>query len=75
MEQLLKYILEKLVSTSDKIKIEKKEEDSQIIFTITLDDEDKGRIIGKGGRNIKAIRDILVIIAKQNRQRVFLKVE
>lgn len=75
MEELLKYITQKLASKPKSVEISKSEEDSQVTFTIKLDDEDKGKIIGKGGKNIKAIRDILSIIARQEQKRVFLKVE
>lgn len=75
MEELLKHILQKLSSKPKKIKIDKQEEDLLMTFTITLDDEDKGKIIGKSGRNIKAIRDILSILARQKQKRVYLKVE
>jgi len=75
MEELLKYILQNLVSKPEKISISKKEEGADITFIIQVDDEDKGKIIGKGGRNIKAIRDILVVLAKRSQQKVFLKIE
>ncbi|MFC1780091.1 KH domain-containing protein [Patescibacteria group bacterium] len=75
MEDLLKYILEKLATKPDKVKIEKKEEGSEVIFNIDADDDDKGKIIGKGGGNIKAIRTILAIIARKEEKRVYLNVE
>ena len=75
MEELLKYIIEKLVSKPKKVKIERIDEEFGTTFQIDLDDEDKGRIIGKGGSNIKAIREILAIIAKREGQRVFLKID
>jgi predicted RNA-binding protein YlqC (UPF0109 family) len=75
MEDLLKYLLEKLATKPKEINIDKKEEDQNIIFTIRAADEDKGKFIGKGGVNIKALRSILAIIAKRENKRVFLNVE
>lgn len=74
MKELLSYILNALCEKPEKIEIEESSEDENITFNITIDDEDKGRIIGKGGLNIKAIREILAIIAKRENKRVFLKI-
>lgn len=75
MQELLQYILEKLSEKPEKVNIQKEEDEFGITFSITADEEDKGRLIGKGGANIKAIRNILAILAKQKGQRVFLKIE
>ena len=75
MEKLLKYVLEKICSKPDAINIEKVEEDSYITFTISLDEDDKGKVIGKHGRNIKSIRQLLVILAKQENKTISLNVE
>ncbi|MBU0976775.1 MAG: KH domain-containing protein [Patescibacteria group bacterium] len=75
MEDLLKYILEQIASSPEKIKVERSDEEAATVFTINAKDEDKGKIIGKGGKNIKAIRDIVSIIARKENKRVFLKVE
>lgn len=76
MEDLLKYILAQLVTEPDKVTVDKvEEEESEVVFSIDAEDKDKGRIIGKGGKNIKAIRDIISIIARKENKRVYLKVE
>lgn len=75
MEELLKFVLEKLSEKPDEIKVTQSEENSEIVFTIEASDEDKGRIIGKGGKNIKAIRDIVSVIARKEGKRIYLKVE
>lgn len=75
MEETLKFILEKITNNPDKISLEKVEEDKMITFNITLADEDKGLVIGKQGRTIKAIRDVLGVMAARDGVKVFLKIQ
>jgi hypothetical protein len=75
MEDLLKFILEKICTKPEELKIENKEENEETIFIIHAHDDDKGRIIGKSGNTIKAIRTILRIPAKQQNKRIMIKVE
>lgn len=73
MKKLLEYIVKGLVKNPQKVRIvEKKGENEQPIFIIKTADEDKGIVIGKGGRVINAIRTIISIKA---RSRTEVKVE
>jgi predicted RNA-binding protein YlqC (UPF0109 family) len=75
MEELLKLLIENIIENPDKLKIEKEEQGGEVTFNINADDSDKGKIIGKGGGNIKALRTILSIIARKEDKRVYLNVE
>ena len=75
MEELLKFILEKICTKPEDIKIDKTEENGEIVLTIHANEEDKGRIIGKSGNTIKAIRTILRIPARREEKRVMINVE
>lgn len=70
MKEVLLYILENIALTPDKITVEEKESDGQIDFYITCDEDDIGRIIGKNGKVIKAVRRVLGIIAVKEGKRV-----
>ncbi len=75
MLELLHYIISKIVTDPSTVKIEVKEEDSDtIVFMLDLPEEERGVIIGKAGMNIRAIRNILSIIAKRENKRVYIKV-
>ena len=75
MEDTLLFILKKLSSKPKEVSVSKSEENDHIIFSLELDEEDKGKIIGRQGRNIKSIRQILSVIAKRNNKTVSLNVE
>ena len=52
-EELVKYIASNLVENTDEIKIETVEEENKIILKLTVDENDKGKIIGKNGKIAK----------------------
>jgi len=57
-EELVRYLVESLVESPESLSIEKTESDGGLRFEITLDPEDVGKVIGRGGRIIKAIRTL-----------------
>jgi predicted RNA-binding protein YlqC (UPF0109 family) len=75
MLELLHYLISKIVETPDDVKIEAKEEgEGSIVFYVEVPEEQRGVIIGKQGMNIKALRNILSIIAKRENKRVYIKI-
>jgi hypothetical protein len=67
MKDTLLFILQKLVDHPDDVRVEEQNDDSKIILTIHANQEDIGKIIGKSGRIIKALRDLIKLMAtKQN---------
>ena len=70
MKQLLLDIVNSIVDHQDKVKLEEStDEEGNINFLLTVDPEDMGKIIGKEGKVIKSIRNIIRIPAiKQNKK-------
>ena len=69
MKKTLQYIISSIVSDPKKVKIEEKEENGIINFKVEVADEDMGRVIGKQGKVIRAIRSTMTIPAiKQNKR-------
>lgn len=57
-EALVRYLVESLVDDPESVEIAVTESDDAITFEITLDPSDVGKVIGRGGRIIKAIRTL-----------------
>lgn len=70
MKKALLYIISSIVEKPDEVKIEEKEENGTIQFTINLAKEDMGRVIGKGGKVIRAIRNVMKIPAIKQEKRI-----
>lgn len=74
MKELLEYIAKNVTKHPEDVKVEEVADGTNITLNLTLNDEDKPLIIGKLGRNIKAIRDTVALIAVREGKRVYIKV-
>lgn len=72
MKKTLEFILKSLVENPDKIEIDEKEEDGVITYTISAAEEDMGKIIGKGGKVIKSLRNVMKIPAMKENKKIFI---
>ena len=63
MKDLLEYIIPNIVNHPEDVIITKTETDGIVNISIKVNPEDMGRVIGKSGKVIKAIRQIGRIIA------------
>lgn len=69
MKDLALFILNNLVDHPESVAVAENEtENGMVTLTLTVAKEDMGRIIGKEGKTIRAIRDVIKILAlKQNK--------
>ena len=63
MEDLLKTLLEPLVSDLKKIKIEKEVDGKYYRFLVSVPKDDIAKVIGKSGKMVKAIKHLVQIRA------------
>lgn len=74
MKDVLEFILKNITTVPDDVVIEEREEEGGTNYVITVNPADVGRIIGKEGKVIKAIRTIMRVIAIQKGVRVRVSV-
>lgn len=65
MQDILAFILKNITTVPDDVKIEVQDEEGTSNYIVTVNPADVGRIIGKEGKVIKAIRTIMRVIAIQ----------
>ncbi len=78
MKELLEHIVKSIVNEPEKVTIEEKESvdfPGLTILTVDVAEGDKGVVIGRKGRTINAIRDLITInaIRMDRRVRVLIK--
>ena len=75
MQSLIETVVKMLVDKPDAVNVEAVESDQTIIYELTVGDGDYGKVIGKKGRNVSALRTILFAInAKEGGKRARLEV-
>lgn len=70
----LKYVLESLVEDHDQLFIEPTVDELGVLLTVRVSERDMGKLIGKSGQTVKALRTLLRIIGGATTQRVNLKI-
>ena len=73
-KDLVEYIVRNLVDTPVEVEISEVEDDEGLIIEIRVADGDTGRVIGRGGRVINAIRTLVDSRATQENRSITLEV-
>jgi hypothetical protein len=74
MEEFLRYVVRELVEYPDEVVLNSRQEIGRTLFQISLAVSDVGRLIGKGGGTVQAIRTLLNMAAEKKGQRVSLDI-
>ncbi|MCL5970196.1 MAG: KH domain-containing protein [Patescibacteria group bacterium] len=72
MKKALDYIISSIVDDPKKVEITEEENEGVLNFTVTVAKEDMGKIIGKGGKVIKAIRNVVKIPAIKQNKKIYI---
>ena len=73
MKNFVEYLLVRLIDHPDDLKVTEEEMSDGLKVLINVNSEDMGRLIGKGGKVIKAIRKLVQV--KAARDGIFVRVE
>jgi predicted RNA-binding protein YlqC (UPF0109 family) len=74
MTELLEFLVRSLVEDPEAVVVEELEEDGDLIYEISVAEDDLGRVIGKGGRVANAIRTIAKAAAVRIDRRVIVDI-
>lgn len=74
MRGLVEYIAKSLVDDPSQVYVSEIEGENSVILELRVGPEDMGRIIGKGGRTVNAIRTLIRVLAAKQGKRVTLEV-
>lgn len=76
MKEFIEYIVKQLVDKPEKVKIEESSPDQLTIdLKIEVDKSDIGKVVGKQGKNVNALRTLLTAVAAKEKHRATLQVK
>ena len=75
MRDLLVYLAKALVDQPDKVEVEQfEEDDGTLVLELSVDDDDYGQVIGRGGRTAQALRTVVKAAAVKDNRRVLIDI-
>ncbi len=74
MRDLLEYLTRALVEEPEAVEVDEFEEDGDLVYEISVADDDLGRVIGKGGRVANALRTVAKAAAVKQERRVIVDI-
>ena len=74
LEDLLLFLARSLVDEPEKVEVEGRETDSRVDLTLRVAPDDVGKVIGRGGRIVKAIRTVMKAASVKANKRVNVEV-
>jgi len=72
MKDILLEIISAIVDNPKAVEIKEEEQEGVTNFIVTVAKEDMGKIIGKNGKIIRAIRNVMKIPAIKANKRIFV---
>jgi predicted RNA-binding protein YlqC (UPF0109 family) len=74
VKDLLDFLTRALVEDPDAVEVDEFEEDEDLVYEISVADDDLGRVIGKGGRVANALRTVAKAAAVKQERRVIVDI-
>jgi len=74
MKDLVEFIAKSLVDDPSQVYVSEIEGESSVILELRVGPEDMGRVIGKGGRTVNAMRTLVRVLAAKQGKRVTLEI-
>ncbi len=72
--ELLTFIVKGLVDRPDEVYVEEVDQSSETVLELSVAKSDMGRVIGKGGRVINAIRSLIQVAAAKEGKQVTVEI-
>ena len=65
---MLLFMVRSLVDDREAVEVDEIEEDDDLVYEVTVAEDDLGRVIGRGGRVAKALRTVARAAAQDDRR-------
>lgn len=74
LRDLVLWLARELVEKKDQVDVAVIDQGRSTVFELSVDDDDLGRVIGRGGRTAKALRTVLDAAGRREGRRVVLDI-
>jgi len=75
MKEFIEYIAKQLVDKPDNVSVEQTfPDESKIVLNLKVDKSDIGKVLGKHGRNVNAMRTLLTAVGAKGGHRATLQI-
>ena len=74
MKELIEFIVKAIVNNPDDVVVTEEQSEGGVLLKLQVNQEDMGRVIGKQGRVVQAMRTLIRVIAAKAGTRVELVV-
>lgn len=74
-KEFLEYLIKQMVDKPDEVQITEQEGEQTFIYQVRIGKSDFGKVIGKHGQNVDAVRTLLsAVSAKSGKKRAILEI-
>lgn len=74
MKEFVQHLVESIVTEPEVVSVSEKQDRDGITFFVKVAPNDVGKVIGKSGRVVSAIRYVVSAAAAKTRQKAYVKV-
>ena len=74
MKELIEYIAKAIADSPDKVVVTETQEEDRVLIRLEVAPEDKGKVIGREGRVVQAMRTLLRVAAVKKGTRATLEI-
>jgi predicted RNA-binding protein YlqC (UPF0109 family) len=74
VSELLAYLARELVDDADAVRVESEDRDGALVLRLHVAPDDVGKVIGRGGRIVRALRTVVRASAVRDGRRVLVEI-
>ncbi len=74
MKEFVEFIVKRLVDNPDLVEMAEEQKENNIVLTLKVGEEDVGKVIGRKGRTVQALRTIAAAVAAKSGKRAILEI-
>ncbi|MCG8416441.1 MAG: KH domain-containing protein [Proteobacteria bacterium] len=74
ISELVRYVAANLVDEPDNVNVTLVQERTANVYELEVDEDDLGKVIGRGGKTARAIRTLVSVVAPRSRKRTLVEI-